>query len=77
MWGHPGEVPAGLCKTTDKPTEDRISDGSKDDGDRGGRALGRQGCWRTPRHDDVDLKPDQLGSERGQLLVSSLRRAVL
>jgi hypothetical protein len=75
--GYTREVPAGLSKTGDEPTEDGVGDGGKDYRGRAGRVLGRQGCGCTPRHDDVNVERDQLGGERGELLVSSLRGAVL
>ena len=57
------DVATGVTEARDEPAAHRIRQLCHDDGDRAGRLLGRLARWRTRRHEDIDLEPDQLGGK--------------
>jgi hypothetical protein len=61
----------------DEATLDGIEDCHRDDGDRPGRILGRQGRCRGYRNDDVNLQAHQFVHEVGKPLVLPFRISVL
>src|SRR5262249_22293540 len=75
--GHPGDVSARMRKARDEPEPDWIGETHSHDWDRPSGALGRQGCRRRYRCDDVDLEPDQLGCESREPVELALRRSKL
>jgi transposase len=63
--GHFREIPPGPGQAGDEPTEDRVGDRGKDDGNRAGRVLGRQGGWRPPGDEHVDREPTSSAASAG------------
>ena len=73
----PGQVPARSREALDQARADRVAYRSHDDGDRRGRALGREGRGRASRDDDIRLEGNEFRDERWEALVRSFGPAVL
>src|SRR2546425_2205890 len=70
--GHSREVPARPRGAGNEAGRDRLGDRSHDNRDRLGGPLGRMCRRRTPRHDDIHVKADQLGREVSERFNSSV-----
>jgi hypothetical protein len=73
----PREVRPRPGEAGDESSPNRIADGHHDDGDRCRCLLGRTGCRRSPRHNDVNLETDQIHREVRELFGPSLGPSVL
>src|SRR6266516_6693392 len=64
VWYRPSKaIPAGVRQARDQPLADGIVTADHHDGDRRGRALGRQRTERRVTDEDVRLKLDELGGK--------------
>src|SRR5262249_21766453 len=72
-----GDVAARSRQTLDDACADRISRSREHDRDHRCRLLGRERRESVVRHDNIDLKPDELGGDLGKSLVASLGPAIL
>src|SRR4029453_17536946 len=55
----------------------RIGKARNDDRNRSRGILGRQGRWRSSRHDQVYIQSNQLSREARELVVSAFGRSIL
>src|SRR5262245_10579750 len=72
-----GDVAARSRQTLDDACANRISRSREYDRDHRCRLLGRERRESVVRHDNIDLKPDELGGDLGKSLVASLGPAIL
>src|SRR5262245_13423878 len=72
-----GDVAARSRQTLDDACANRISRSREHDRDHRCRLLGRERRESVVRHDNIDLKPDELGGDLGKSLVASLGPAIL
>src|SRR5262245_36305690 len=72
-----GDVAARSRKTRNDAGADRISRSREHDRDHRCRLLGRERRESVVRHDNIDLKPDELGGDLGKSLAASLGPAML
>src|SRR5262245_17669081 len=72
-----GDVAARSRQTLDDACANRISRSREHDRDHRCRLLGREWRESVVRHDNIDLKPDELGGDLGKSLVASLGPAIL
>jgi hypothetical protein len=70
-------VPAWAREVRDKAALHRIADKRHDDGNRPGCLLSSSSRWRCDRHEDINVEPDELGSELREALVSTVRPSLL
>jgi hypothetical protein len=73
----PGGVAARPREGGHNSGADGIGVDRKYDRDRLGRLLQNQDCGRSPRHNDVYLEGDELGSQCGEAIGSAFRRSEL
>ena len=75
--GDPRDILTGPRQAADESRPNRIRQGDNDDGHRRRRLLGRSGCGRPCRDDDLDGEAHELGRQGGEPLVLPLGIAEL
>jgi hypothetical protein len=72
---HAGDVAAGPAQIRDEAYLNRIAGGGEDNGDRAGRSLGRE-IGRGVGDNHRNLTAHEIGGNRGQTVIMSLRPAI-
>ena len=70
------DIPARATEAGDEASSDRIANGRHDDRNGSTRPLRRQGRWRPPRENQIDLQANQLVCQFQEPFVAPVRRSI-